>query len=409
MFWIHGGSHIYGSGRLLNGRTLPRKGNIVLVTLNYRLGPLGYLYIPGAPPNIGQLDQIAALTWVRENIKYFGGDLNNVTIFGESAGATSICTLMAMPQAKGLFKRAVSQSGAVQPHAFELSTRKRTAELILKELNLENDDLDKFRKLSTEEIIKGFVKAQEKALLNREQLEFRPYIDGESLPQHPFKAIDDGFAKDIELLIGTNLEEWKFWRSFEPNFEEIGSTRLRKRIRKVLRASGGEEAKIPAIIEMYKKSREEINLSINIHEIYDAFMTDSIFRIPSIKFAEAQSKHQKNTYMYLFNWKTPFENGRYGAMHALEIAFVFGSFWEDFLFTLVKKTSETEVLSEKMMDSWISFAKNGNPNHTNIPTWPTYDLKKRRTMIFDNKIEIWDDPLSLERDIWFNMKPWSEF
>ena len=409
MFWIHGGSHIYGSGRLLGARALPRKGDIVLVSINYRLGPLGYLYIPGAPSNIGQLDQIAALTWVRDNIELFGGDSDKITIFGESAGATSICTLMTMPKAKDLFYRAISQSGAVQPYAFELSDRETSAKLMLKELDLEYNDLDGFRSLPVDKIIQALIKTQQKAFSNRIQLEFRPYVDDESLPQHPIKAIEEGYAKDIELIVGTNLEEWRFWRAFEPNFEKIGSSQLQKRITNLLKAVGEDEDKLESIIETYKKSREKINPSLNLHEIYEAFMTDSIFRIPSIKFAEAQSKHQKNTYMYLFNWKTPFENGRYGAMHALEIAFVFGAFLDDYLFTFPKRTAETEVLSDKMMDAWISFAKTGNPNHANIPKWPTYDLEKRSTMIFDSKIEILNNPLHKEREMWNDMKQWSHF
>jgi len=409
LFWIHGGSHIYGSGRLLNGRNISRRGDIVLVSINYRLGPLGYLYIPGAPPNIGQLDQIAALTWVRDNIELFGGDSNNITIFGESAGATSVCALMTMPKAKGLFNRAISQSGAVQPYGFELSGRKTTAEMILKELNLSNDDLDEYRKLPTEKIINALIKAQEKAFFSQKELEFRPYIDNENLPQHPIKAIQEGYAKDIELIVGTNLEEWRFWRAFEPKFEERDPTEIKKRLNNLISSTGEDEKKTEDIINIYKKSREDNSLSINIHEIYEAYMTDWIFRIPSIKFAEAQGKHQKNTYMYLFNWKTPFDNGKYGAMHALEISFVFGAFWEDYLFTFPKKTDETEALSEKMMNAWVSFAKTGNPNHTGIPIWPSYDIEKRNTIIFDKNIELWDDPLSKEREMWYEMKQWSQF
>jgi len=409
LFWIHGGSHIYGSGRLLNGRNITRRGDIVLVSINYRLGPLGFLYIPGAPINMGQLDQIAALTWVRDNIELFGGDSNNITIFGESAGATSVCTLMAMPKAKNLFHRAISQSCAAQSQGFDIVTGKTTAEMIFKELNLNPDDLDEFRRLPAEKIIEALIKAQEKAFLDQKPLEFWPYIDGEILPQHPIKAIERGYAKDIELIVGTNLEEWKFWRAFEPNFKEIPSSEFRNRIERILNSAGEDGKNIDYIIETYKKSREEINLPITLPEIYEACMTDSIFRIPSIKFAEAQSKHQKNTYMYLFNWKTPFDNGNYGAMHALEISFVFGSFWEDYLFTFPKKTDETEALSEKMMNAWVSFAKTGNPNQNGIIKWPKYDSEKRNTIIFDKNIELWDDPLSKEREMWYEMKHWSQF
>ncbi|MHA2324480.1 MAG: carboxylesterase/lipase family protein [Promethearchaeota archaeon] len=409
LFWIHGGSHIYGSGNLLNGRALSRRGDVVLVSINYRLGALGYLYFPGTPSNIGQLDQITALEWVRDNIEHFGGDPENVTIFGESAGATSVCTLMAMPQARDLFRRAVSQSGAVTPEGFEISVKKTTTELILKELGLDFKDLAEFRSLSTETIINAMIKAQEKAFVTQTSMDFRPWVDSENLPKHPTKAIYDGYAKDIELIVGSNLEEWKFWRAFEPEFEEYDQSEYMRRIEGIVKSTGEDEKKVEDIIKMYQKSREENKLSINLAEIYEACMSDSIFRIPSIKFAEAQSKHQKNTYMYLFNWKTPFENGRYGAMHALEISFVFGSFWEDYLFTFPKRTPETEKLSNYMSDYWISFARIGNPNFDGLLNWPVYDKESRKTMVFDNNIEIVEDPLNLEREMWYNLKPWSEF
>ncbi len=405
MFWIHGGSHIYGSGRLLNGRTISREGNIVLVSINYRLGPLGYLYFPDAPTNIGQLDQIMALEWVRDNIEKFGGDPDNVTIFGESAGATSVCALLAMPNAKGLFQRAISQSSGVRPLGFSLPARKYTTKMVLKELNLTTNDLQIFRNLPTEKIINAMAKAQQKGIVNRKQLDFRPYIHEESLPQHPIKAIQKGYAKEIELIVGTNLEEWKFWRAFEPKFEEYEETRIIKRISNSLELNSEDEKKVDDVINIYKKSRKDLD----IYDIHDAYMSDLIFRAPSIKFAEAQSKHQKNTYMYLFKWKTPFEGGRYGAMHAMEIAFVFGAFWEDDLWTFPKKTDETEKLSNKMMSYWVNFARDGNPNSRDAFEWPSYDAESRKTVIFDKEIEIVEDPLKPEREMWYNMNQWSRF
>ncbi|HEA70794.1 hypothetical protein LCGC14_1212170 [marine sediment metagenome] len=409
MFWIHGGSHIFGSGRLLNGRALSRRGDVVLVSINYRLGPLGFLYLPGATANIGQLDQIAALEWVKNNIEYFGGDPTNVTIFGESAGGTSVCTLMAMPKAKGLFNRAISQSGAVTSNGFDFSVREKTAELIMEELNLNINDLEEFRSLSIEEIIKAMMKAQEKAFATQIEIDFRPFVDGESLPKHPTKAIQEGYAKDIELIVGSNLEEWRFWRAFEPEFEKYDSSEYMRRIKGILKSAGEDDEKADELIKIYKKSREENNLSINLGETYEACMTDSIFRFPSIKFAEAQHNHQKNTFMYLFKWKTPYENGRYGAMHALEVSFVFGSFWEDYLFTFPKKTPETETLSNSMLDYWVTFARIGTPNYDSQMKWPSYDIESRKTMIFDTIIEIREDPLTLERKMWNEMRNWSQF
>ena len=153
---------------------------------------------------------------------------------------------------------------------------------------------------SVDEIIKGLNNAQIKAPL--QMVDLRPYIDDETLPQHPIKAIQEGFAKDIELIIGTNLEEWRLWRAFEPNFEKIDENAMKTRI-KMIMSLWGEVIDVEDMINVYTKSREKINMSMSIHDIYDAFITDAIFRIGSLKFAEAQSRHQKNTYMYMFNFK----------------------------------------------------------------------------------------------------------
>ena len=404
MFWIHGGSHIYGSGQFY-GNNLASRGDVVVVTINYRLGALGNLYFPGAPANILQLDQVTALKWVNTNIEHFGGDPNNLTVFGESAGATSICTLMAMPQAKGLFNRAIIQSAVPNPNGFNLSDRKLTSEWILEELNLKPTDLEEFRKLPVDKIIKALIKVQEKGIEKRVNIDFKPWVDGEILPQHPIKAINEGYAKDIEIIIGTNLEEWKFWRAFEPNFQDMGLSKLTNR----LKNAGEDENDIDKIINTYTKTLEEQGQPSTPREIFDKYMTDSVFRIPSIKFAEAQSKHQKDTFMYLFTWKTPYEGGIYGSLHALEIAFVFHTFMDEHLWVFPKRTEETALLSKKMMDYWISFAKTSNPNSNGIFNWPRYDIEKRKTIIFNTNIEIKEDPLSKEREMWNNMKIWSQF
>jgi len=409
MFWIHGGSHIHGSGQILTGKEISRKGDVVLVTINYRLGPLGFFKIPGGASNIGQSDQICALEWVRDNIIFFGGDPDNVTIFGESAGATSVCALMAMPKAKGLFTRAISQSGAVKSQGFEPSKRDVTAKMVLDELNLTSDDIKKLRKLPVEKIVDAFVAAQMKSYQTGVDMDCRPWINNENLPQHPIKAIEEGYARDIELIIGTNLDEWKFWRVFEPDFEKYEQNKMKERMSLVMRMDGEEEATLDTIINTYKESRGDKYSPMNLQEIYDMYMTDSVFRIPSIKFAEAQSKHQENTYMYLFTWDTPFENGRYKSLHALEIAFVFGSFWEEDLFTLVKKTDETASLSDKMMSYWTSFARFGDPNNNSNVVWPKYDTENRKTIVFNKEIEVREDPLKSERKMWNKMKQWAHF
>jgi len=362
MFWVHGGSHIYGSGQFY-GNNLARHGDVVVVTFNYRLGALGNLYFPDIPANILQLDQVTALKWVKNNIEFFGGDPNNLTVFGESAGATSICTLMAMPQAKGLFKRAIIQSAAPTPNGFNLSDRKLTTEWMIKELKLKPYDLEEFRKLPSEKIVKAMIKVQNKGIAKNVNIDFRPWVDGEIVPQHPIKAVNGGYAKEVELIIGTNLEEWKFWRAFEPNFQKMDLSKLKSR----LQYSGVEENELDQIINTYKKSLEENVPPSTPRDIFDMYMTDSRFRIPSIKFVEAQSKHQKDTYMYLFTWKTPFEDGKYGAIHALEIAFVFHTFMDDYLWIsqISRSCKLKEANSERreaclLVRRWIRRREIGN-------------------------------------------------
>lgn len=408
MVWIHGGSFLFGSGSSINVSDFVRRGNVVVVTINYRLGAFANLVMPDAPGNIDMLDQIAALTWIRRNIEFFGGDPENITIFGVSAGGQSVCILMAMAKAKGLFHRAIAQSGRAAPQSYKFSERQAATKWLLDELNLKPGDLEKFRKLSFEKIAEASAKVQQKARLEGMYLAFGPYIDGKNLPEHPLKVINKGFNKDIELIIGTNLEEWKLWHLLNPNFKELEVNALHRVMKRALRNIQEDETTIDFIINTYKNSREENDLPTKPQDIFDAFITDLRWHFPAIKFAESHSKFQKNTYMYLFSWQSPFRNGKYGAMHGLETSFVFNTFSDKDYGIVPKRSNETEMLSGKMMDAWTSFARTGNPNHKNVPEWPQYDIKQRATIIFDNKIRIWNDPLGNEREMWNDMKLWKE-
>jgi len=408
MVWIHGGAFIYGSSSrpIYNGLHLVQRGNVVVVTINYRLGPFANLYLPGAKANVGMLDQIIALEWVRDNIEYFGGDPDNVTIFGESAGAFSVCALMAMPKAKGLFKRAIAQSGAAHPLSFRKSVLKQSSEFLMNELNLKLDQIEEFQKLPWLDIIKATHRSNRKAALQGMRLSFSPYADGDTIPHHPLKAVREGYAKDVELIIGSNFEEAKFNHLMFPNFKEAKPDDLSKRMVRQLRLTIEKDYDLENIINTYRNSREKNELPAEPQDILDAFNTDNTFRIPAIKFAEAQSKHQKNTYMYIFSWRLP---NIYGAMHGLEIGFVFNRFFNVDVPTLPKKSEETETLSKNMMDSWINFAKTGNPNHSRIPNWPSYNIENRSTIILDKEIKIWNDPLKEERELWYGMNTWSRY
>ena len=394
MFFIHGGAFITGSGRALDGSRLVLRGNVVVVSINYRLGALGFLYmhdVPDASPNVALLDMVTALRWVKENISKFGGDPENITIFGESAGGSAVACLLGMPSAKGLFHRAILQSQASNKYSYNLITGTSYYENLMKNLGIEKGDVGNLRKIPFEEI----VNVQER--FERIRLEIPragPIIDKDTLPIHPLEAVKNGYTKDIDLFIGSNLNEIKLWSMWASEEEEMNTEGLKKSIDSLMRLLKHDESKSKEIIEIYKQLRK------NPSDINDAIYTDYMFHIPSIRLAEEQSQHRANTYMYLFSWKTPLAGGRYGAMHALELSFVFGILLDKDIGIFPRKSEETQELSEKMMDAWASFARTGNPNHENIPELPPYDKEKRATIIFDKEVTIEQDPYSDERAAW---------
>jgi len=403
MFWIHGGNFNFGSSAQQNydGLPLSVRGNVVVLTINYRLGPLGYLYIPDKTANVGQLDHIAALQWVHDNIEIFGGDPNNVTIFGESAGGSAVVTLLAMQAAKGLFHRVIAQSA----YSYNLSYNKEGSDEFTSSLKIKPGYIESLQKISVDKITKThnnyIMMNAPKGIDNP----FTPVIDGKTLLERPLKALQNGFAKDIPLLIGTNRDEMRFMRAFFPNMPEINSDELLKRIMNNLSRSGYDEKLAKSLINTYIKEREAL-LPNNPQDVLEAFLTDIGFRIFSIRLAEAQSKHQKNTYMYLFTWPSPWMDGKLGSSHAVEIAFAFGTLDKPGTEIYSGKGKDAETLSKKMMDTWIAFAHTGNPNNKSIPEWHSYDSNNRSTMILDKELKITNDPFGEERTAWdkFNYK-----
>jgi para-nitrobenzyl esterase len=394
MFFIHGGAFITGSGRGLDGSRLVLRGDVVVVSINYRLGPFGFLYMPDVPdatPNVGLLDMVTALKWVRENITQFGGNPEDITIFGESAGAFAVHCVLTMPAAKGLFKRAIVQSGYVKKFDCQPSEGIKTYETLIERLDIKKGDVESLRGVPFEKITEKINNFEE---ISQSALRFTPTIDKDTLPENPYEAVKNGFAKDIDLFVGSNLDETKMWTLWASGEEIFTEETLLKRTNGIMRLINQNEEQSKKLIKVYKEKRK------TPRDIFDALDTDYQFRIPSIRLAEAQSQHQPNTFMYLFSWKTPWEGGKYGAMHALELSFVFGILMDESKGIFAEKTEETQKLSQQMMDAWISFARTGNPNHDNIPNLAPYDLEKRSTIIFDKEVKIAQDPYSDERAVW---------
>jgi para-nitrobenzyl esterase len=395
LFWIHGGGFSFGSGSLTNGTNLAKLGNVVVISINYRLGILGYIFIQDEIANLGQLDQITALQWVRDNISLFGGDPNNVTIFGESAGGAAVSTLMAMPSAKGLFKRVISQSGAAHPGWFHPKPGIRGTERIMTALGIKGLDIEALKKVPTQKLVDVQSKMELEARAAGRNFPYGLYIDEKTLPKHPLEALKDGFASDVELIVGTNEEEQKLYTALMPPRKNLDEDGLFKRTHRMISRFSQDENVTRKIINTYKKTREG-----DPQDILDAISTDFRFRISGIRLAEAQCKHQPKVYSYLFTYKSPEMGGKLGACHALEISFVFGTLSDRPRGIVPKRSNETDILSKKMMNSWISFASDGNPSHEGIPTWNPYDLQNRSTMLFGTEVTLVEDPFKEERMVW---------
>ncbi|MHA2288207.1 MAG: carboxylesterase/lipase family protein [Promethearchaeota archaeon] len=393
MFWIHGGAFYYGGAPSLryNGEFLSKRGNIVVITINYRLGALGNLYVPGKVSNLGFMDQFTALKWVSENISNFGGDPKNITIFGESAGSTSVCTLLSMPIAKELIRRAICQSGALNPQRHHPEGGTFASKKLFSKLGIKMGDIDSLRKVSADKLIEVESEIRMENMIKREVNGYPPIIDGEKVPEHPIQAINKGASKEIDLLIGTNLNEWAFFSILNPELEHISWNELTEYIKISLKEFDLKETHVEKFISSFTHSEDKPI------DVLNAISTELVFRFPSRRVAEEQSKHNNNTYMYLFTYRTPTLGGNLGAPHALEIPFVFGTL-DDIEFGVYPKRDEINTkISELVMDSWISFARSGNPNHDGIPHWPKYEREKRFTILIGEEIRIKEDPLRPER------------
>ncbi|MBI4768006.1 MAG: carboxylesterase/lipase family protein [Deltaproteobacteria bacterium] len=399
LFFIHGGAFVTGTGASLDGSRLALRGDVVVVSINYRLGVLGFLYLPDeseASSNVGLLDMASALSFVKENIARFGGDPDQVAIFGESAGGFAVAALLAMPSAKGLFHRAILQSGVAHPLGMNPEAAVRVHEKLIKHLGIPKGDLKALRRISVEEIIKAqtAIMPVSGGFTEDRPLRLGPVVDHQVLPEHPLAAIRKGYAREIAVFAGSNLDETKLWTLLNPESEKIEIGDLERGAKAIVTMAGKNDRWRERLLEIYRRNKK------TPRDIMDAITTDYTFRIPSIRLAEAQSLHQKNTFMYLFTWPSPFKGGKYGAMHALELGFVFGVLLAVEVGIFPKKDTETEILSEAMMDTWIAFARTGNPNNPALPALPPYSAEKRATVIFDKEIKVQDDPYGEERTAW---------
>jgi para-nitrobenzyl esterase len=377
MVWIHGGAFSIGSGSTptYQGEALAKNGDIVLVSFNYRLGLLGFLNLnkitAGKIPalgNEGLLDQMAALRWVKGNIAAFGGDPDNVTIFGESAGGMSVACLMCMPAAAGLFHKAIIES-AVGAIARPLEDSVGTTEVFLKSVGSNSSDIARLRALPVEKILA----AQQTVAIEtgRGEAPCIPVVDGKVLPVMPLEAFAEGQTTAVPLLIGSNRDEQKFFSIMDRNAVKMDNASLLARLSNFVTAG-----KAPGIIEKYRQLRTAGGLAVTPYDLFSAITTDLKFRMIAQHIAACHYSNGSPVYHYLFTWESPAAHGALGSCHVLEVGFVFGTFDPRFN----GQGPKAEILSRQMQSAWAAFARQGNPSNPVMGKWLQYG-KARNTMI----------------------------
>ncbi|HEX7038372.1 MAG TPA: carboxylesterase/lipase family protein [Pseudomonadales bacterium] len=400
LVWLHGGGYAYGSGAwpMYDGANLARKGDVVVVTLNHRLNVFGYLHLAeilgeeyAHSGNAGLLDLVLALHWVRDNIAAFGGDPGNVTIMGESGGGSKVSHLMATPAAKGLFHKAIVQSGPGLT-AVRAETATRTARAILAELGLDPADRKRVRErlasLPAERLLDAVRAAQAKAGGEFGGLPLAPVVDGDMLPRHPFEPDAPPQSADVPLLIGWNKDEMTIFNTTAPWFGTLTEADLTARVRALV----GERAE--PLLAAYRKLYPDHSPTY----LYNAIAGDNWALRGSVLLAERKAAQRAApVFMYYLTWETPVGEGVFKSPHTLEIPFVFANV--DKAVALTGDSKAARRLEHAMASSWIAFARTGNPENDAVPEWPRYDAERRATLVFGDEPHVVDDPKGAIREL----------
>ena len=388
MFWIHGGGFTAGSSQELpsyDGENLAKKGDVVIVSINHRLNILGFLDLSAYgdkykhSANASILDIKIALEWVRDNISNFGGDENNVTIFGQSGGGAKVNTLMAMPAAKGLFHKAINQSGSFRMNMLEKTTTQLIAAEVLKALNLPPDQVDNLQKIPFTELSEAGKKAL-KVVADKMKadgkpipgfgLSWGPSSDGEDLPYQLFSKEAFELSRNIPLLIGTTKNE------FTPFMNGALTNAPLEKITATIKSQKADKA--DAYLAAVKKAYPEDTRPSDLLDIDVTFRPGAVFQAN-----EKSALNAAPVYMYLFTWQSPVMDGKYKAVHCMDIPFAFNNIQRCQEMTGGNK--DAYVLADKVSGAFINFAKTGNPNYKGLPNWPAYNATNTATLHFNNK------------------------
>ena len=393
LVWLHGGGWSIGSASapLYDFSNLSRHGGVVTVGINHRLGLLGFMDLShlgeefADSGNVGMLDVVSALEWVRDTITAFGGDPGNVTTFGESGGGAKTATLLAMPEGRGLFHKACVMSGALL-HAQTPDRAFTKTESVLEHLGVGTEP-EKLQALGADRLIEAWV-----ALLGgsgnapgRGEV-FSPVI-GPSLPDHPYESIRGGNASDVVVVVGCTTDEMLAFMFFDPDLWTLGFEDVSDRLRLLL----GEDT--PRIVSSYRAIRPDQSPT----SLLVAISTDAKFRIPAIRVAEAKIEGGgAHVYMYAYAWGHPDPGGTVRAPHGLDMPFFFDNVDK----APIAAGPQAESLAKATSGALIALALTGDPSHAALPAWPAYTLDRRATLRFDVPSTVEDDPLGAERACW---------
>ena len=398
MVWLHGGGYVTGSGSSngYDGSRLAERGDVVVVTLNHRLNGLGYSYLAGLSDdpkyadsgNLGSLDIVKALEWVRDHADEIGGDAGNVTIFGESGGAAKVSTLMGMEQAKGLFQRAIAQSGSMSLAGFTPRLATPLAKDLMATAGVSS--VEELAAMPIDDFVEAMMKSRSKAAF------YRPVVDGRSLTRQPYAPDANPVSADIPLLVGTNNNEMRLQGGLgSPENFALTWEQLPAKLTPFV-----DDADVGEIIAGMRKAHPDYDAS----DVFFQVATFRNYRNTALRQAERKSAQAAPVYMYRLDWKTPVEGGRLETPHALDIAFVFDNVARSLSYT-GPETAQTKRMADLMADAWIAFARTGNPNTAALPQWPAYNVQQRATMIFDVDPEVVNDPDSAERELLQRLLP----
>jgi para-nitrobenzyl esterase len=391
MVWCHGGGFATGSGSspVTDGTNLARRGDVVVVSINHRLNVLGFTHLGELSPDLsqsgdaGMLDIVHALKWVRANIAEFGGDAGNVTVFGQSGGGRKVATLLAMPWAKGLFHRAIIESGATIKLVEREQARRVARELIAKLGVPQRPRLNDLQAVPLDQVMRAYFATLSAMNVDQMTMGFAPTVDGTAVPAHPFHPAASAISADVPLVIGSTRTELTL-QADDAAFA-LDDAGMRARVKELLGDAGG------GIVDVYRKANPRASAA----DLYFLIASDHRYGAPVMKIAERRAALGKGpVYLYYFRWETPLDGGRLKSPHTIEIPFVFSNLDAS---RLTAGVPSAPALADKVSDAWLAFARTGDPSTPKLPAWPKFDAAKRATMVFDDESAVENDPLREQR------------